>query len=304
MGLYQKHRPKTLDQFAGNRNLVSTLKSVCADKEEIPHALLFVGPTGCGKTTLARIVASELECTENNIIEIDTAVFNGIDSVRDIRKSAQFIPLGGGVRVFIIDEVHRMTTDAQNAFLKILEDTPPHIYFILCTTNESSLLATVRGRCSRYQVSLLSDKEMETLLLSVCKKEKKKIEQDVLDQIVKSAQGHPRNALTILEQVLSTPEEKRIKVAQRSQELEIDAIELCKALIARKNWATVSKILKSLKQQDEPESVRRLVLGYMSSVLLNGDNEQAGLALECFSEPFYNTGFPGLVFAAYQVCKN
>lgn len=258
----------------------------------------------CGKTSLARIVASELKCSSNNLIEIDTAIFNGVDTVRDINKSSQFTPLGGGVRIFIIDECHKLSTEAQNAFLKILEDTPEHIYFILCTTLEKSLIETVRGRCSRYQVSLLSDNEMGVLIESVCKKEKQTIEKEVLEQIVKSAQGHPRNALTILEQVLQTPEDKRLKVAERAQELEVEAIELCRALLARKNWGSISKILKSLKGQDDPESVRRMVLGYMSSVLLNKDEEQAGLVLECFEEPFYNGGFPLLVSACYKVVKS
>jgi len=301
--LYQKHRPKTFEQVIGNKSLITTLKNTCKDTSKIPHAILLVGGTGCGKTTLARIIASMLECNANNLIEIDTAVFNGIDTVRDINKSSQFTPLGGGNRVFIIDEVHRMTADAQNAFLKILEDTPPHIYFILCTTNENSLIPTVRGRCSRYQVSLLSDNEMSVLLTSVCKKEKQTIETEVLDSIIKSAQGHPRNALTILEQVLATPEDKRLKVAERAQELEVEAIELCRALLARKQWGTISKILKSLKGQDDAESIRRMVLGYMSSVLLNKEDDQCALVLECFREPFYNTNFPGLVLACYQVCK-
>ena len=130
MSLYQKHRPQTLADVQGNRNIVTTLKGLFATPEKMPHTFLFHGETGCGKTTIARIVAENLGCTENNLVEIDTGQFTGIDTVRDIRKSAQFIPLGGGVRVFIIDEVHRMTKDAQNAFLKILEDTPPHIYFI------------------------------------------------------------------------------------------------------------------------------------------------------------------------------
>lgn len=304
MGLYQKHRPKTLDQVVGNKSLITTLKNTCKDTSKIPHAILLVGGTGCGKTTLARIIASMLDCGVNNLIEIDTAVFNGIETVRKINNDSQFTPLGGGSRVFIIDEVHRMTTDAQNAFLKILEDTPPHIYFILCTTNENSLIPTVRGRCSRYQVSLLSDNEMFVLIESVCKKEKQTLDKEITDQIVKSAQGHPRNALTILEQVLTTPEDKRLKVAERAQELEVEAIELCRALLARKNWSTISKILKGLKGQDDAESVRRMVLGYMSSVLLNKDDEQAGLVLECFEEPFYNGGFPLLVSACYKVVKS
>lgn len=304
MSLYQKHRPQTFDEVRGNRNLIVTLKGLLKDMKKTPHTFLFVGETGCGKTTLARIIANELSCAENNLIEIDTAQFTGIDTVRDIRKSAQFTPLGGGVRVFIIDEVHRMTGDAQNAFLKILEDTPPHIYFILCTTNEKSLIPTVIGRCSKHQVSLLTDNEMTGLLEEVTGKENEKLDATIVEQIVKSAQGHPRNALTILEQVLATPEKRRLKVAEQAMIQETEAIELCRALIGRKKWDVVKNILKNLKANEDAEGVRRMVLGYMSSVLLNKDDEQAGLVMECFEEPFYSTGFPGLVNACYKVVKN
>ena len=303
MSLYQKHRPQTLADVQGNRNIVTTLKGLFATPEKMPHTFLFHGETGCGKTTIARIVAENLGCTENNLVEIDTGQFTGIDTVRDIRKSAQFIPLGGGVRVFIIDEVHRMTKDAQNAFLKILEDTPPHIYFILCTTNEKSLLPTIRGRCSQFQVSLLADSQMEDLLFGICEKEDEKIEVEVIQTIVKSAEGHPRNALTILEQVFATPERRRIKVAEQAQILEAEGRELCQALLQQKGWGVTKNILKGLQEQD-PEGLRRMVLGYMKAVLLNTDSEQAGYIMECFIEPFYNTGFPGLVYASYQVIKN
>ena len=302
MGLYQKHRPQTFEELKGNKNLISTLKGLFKQPEKLPHSFLFVGSTGCGKTTLARIVANELGCTQNNIIEIDTAQFTGIDTVRDIRKSAQFIPLGGGVRVFIIDEVHRMTGDAQNAFLKILEDTPPHIYFILCTTNENSLLGTIRGRCSRFEVSLLSDKEMTDLITEIAEKEGEMLNEEVIEQIVINGLGHPRDTINILEQVLATPEKRRLATAQKSQLLQSEGKELCQALLKGNNWKTINGILKGLKEQD-PEGIRRIVLGYMSAVLLNSDNERAGLILECFEEPFYNTNFPGLVSACYKVVK-
>jgi DNA polymerase III gamma/tau subunit len=206
--------------------------------------------------------------------------------------------------VYIIDECHKLSTDAMNAFLKILEDTPPQIYFILCTTNEKSLLPTIIGRCSRHQVSLLTDPEMTGLLQEVTEKEEQTIDDAVVEMIVKSAQGHPRNALTILEQVLATPEKRRLKVAEQAQELETESRELCQALLARKGWPVVSKILKNLKGSDDAESVRRMVLGYMSAVLLNKDDAQAAFILECFEEPFYNIGFPGLVLACYRVIKN
>lgn len=305
MGLYLKYRPKTLSEIEGNKEIVITLRGMFK-KNEIPHSMLFHGPTGCGKTTLARIVAKELGCAENNLIEIDTAQFRGIDTIRDLRKNIQYTPLGGGIRVYIIDEVHKMTGDAQNAFLKILEDTPNHIYFILCTTDPQSLLPTIKGRCSQFQTKVLTEEEMEELLIKVAEAEGEpdfgNKHGEVLTQIIQDSQGHPRNALQILEQVLSTPVNRRLAIAQQAAIEQSESIALCRALIKGENWNKVKVILQGLKGQDA-ESVRRVVLGYASSVLLSSDNERAGLILECFIEPFYNTGFPGLVFASYQTIK-
>ena len=302
MGLYLKYRPNTLAEIEGNREIVITLRGMFK-KNEIPHSMLFHGPTGCGKTTLARIVAKELGCAENNLIEIDTAQFRGIDTVRDLRKNIQYTPLGGGIRVYIIDEVHKMTGDAQNAFLKILEDTPLHIYFILCTTDPQSLLPTIKGRCSQFQVQLLSDDDMKSLLTKIAELENDSIEDEIIEQITQDSQGHPRNALQILEQVLSTPKKRRLTIAQQAAIEQSESIALCRALMKKQGWSEVKKILQGLKGQDA-EGIRRVVIGYASSVLLNTDNAVAGLILEAFQEPTYNMGFPGIVLACYTVIKN
>ena len=302
MGLYLKYRPNTLAEIEGNREIVITLRGMLK-KNEIPHSMLCHGPTGCGKTTLARIVAKELGCAENNLIEIDTAQFRGIDTVRDLRKNIQYTPLGGGIRVYIIDEVHKMTGDAQNAFLKILEDTPKHIYFILCTTDPQSLLPTIKGRCSQFQVQLLSDDDMKSLLTKIAELENDSIEDEIIEQITQDSQGHPRNALQILEQVLSTPKKRRLTIAQQAAIEQSESIALCRALMKKQGWSEVKKILQGLKGQDA-EGIRRVVIGYASSVLLNTDNAVAGLILEAFQEPTYNMGFPGIVLACYTVIKN
>ncbi len=302
MGLYLKYRPNALTEIEGNREIVLTLRGMFK-KNEIPHSMLFHGPTGCGKTTLARIVAKELGCTENNLIEIDTAQFRGIDTVRDLRKNIQYTPLGGGIRVYIIDEVHKMTGDAQNAFLKILEDTPLHIYFILCTTDPQSLLPTIKGRCSQFQVQLLSDDDMKSLLTKIAELENDSIEDEIIEQITQDSQGHPRNALQILEQVLSTPKKRRLTIAQQAAIEQSESIALCRALMKKQGWSEVKKILQGLKGQDA-EGIRRVVIGYASSVLLNTDNAVAGLILEAFQEPTYNMGFPGIVLACYTVIKS
>lgn len=306
MSLYLKYRPTSLDEVGGNNEIKVTLRGMFK-KNEIPHTLLFHGPTGTGKTTLARIIANKLECSENNIVEIDTAQFRGIDTVRDLRKNIQYNPLDGGVRVYILDEIHKATGDAQNALLKILEDTPAHVYFILCTTDPQSLLPTIKGRCSQFQTKVLTEEEMEELLIKVAEAEGEpdfgNKHGEVLTQIIQDSQGHPRNALQILEQVLSTPVKRRLSIAQQAAIEQSESIALCRALIKGESWSKVKVILQGLKTQ-EPEGIRRVVIGYAQSVLLSSDNPRAGLILEEFLEPTYNAGFPRIVYASYSVTKN
>lgn len=300
MSLYQKHRPTELKDVVGNSAVIESLRSQLEVPKDMPHAFLFHGPTGCGKTTLARIIAKELGCKGDNIVEIDTAQFRGIDTVRDMAKKAQYVTLNGPVRTYIIDEVHSATRDAQNAMLKILEDTPPHIFFILCTTDPQKLLPTIRGRCNIYQVSRISDKDMTKLITRVVKKEKiKKLDDLVVRSIVESALGHPRNALTILEKVIKASPKKQLKIAKEEAENQNASIDLCRAL-GKGNWKQVSSILKGLKGED-PEDIRRAVLGYATSVLLNGNNETYARILEEFAEPTYNSGFPQIVLASHNV---
>jgi DNA polymerase III gamma/tau subunit len=303
MSLDNKYRPTNLSELIGNKEVILTLKGMFKNKEAIPHSFLFYGSTGTGKTTVARIVAKELGCNENNIIEIDTAQFRGIDTVRDLRKNCQYTPLGGGVKVYILDEIHKATGDAQNALLKILEDTPKHVYFMLCTTDPQNLLPTVKGRCSQFQMQLLADEEMQILLTKIVNSENDELDNEVYEQIIQDGQGCPRNSIKILEKVLSTPKKHRLAVAKQTAEEQLEGIALCRALLKKQGWNTVKTILQGLKGQ-EPETIRRMVLGYASAVLLNKDDEVAGLILESFIEPFYNTGFPGLVYACYSVIKN
>lgn len=297
--LYLKYRPKTLDEIVGNEDVVEVLRSQLTGKKPMPRSILFHGPTGCGKTTLGRIVANELGAKGSDLKEVDSADFRGIDTIRDIRKQSAYKPLEGPCRVWILDECHRQTNDAQSALLKALEDTPKHIYYILCTTDPQKLLPTIRGRCSQLQVNPLTDREMRILLRRVVKAEGENITKQVYDQIVQDSLGHPRNALQILAQVLSVEEENRLKVAQKTAEIQSKTIELCRALTQSAPWKKVADILKGLKGE-EPEQIRRAVLGYCQAVLLGGEgNNTVAQVMEEFTEPFYNTGFPGLVLACY-----
>jgi DNA polymerase III gamma/tau subunit len=298
--LYLKYRPKVLDEIIGNEDILSVLKSQLNGEHPMPRSILLHGPTGCGKTTLGRIIANTLGAKGSDLTEIDSADFRGIDTIRDIRKQSAYKPLESSCRVWILDEVHRLTGDAQSALLKALEDTPSHIYYILCTTDPQKLLPTIRGRCSQLQVRPLTDREMKILLRRVVKAEEEALSKEIYEQIIQDSLGHPRNALQILAQVLSVKEDKRLKVAKKTAEIQSKTIELCRVLVGREPWKKVANILKGLKDEDV-EQIRRAVLGYCQAVLLGSEMQNDGVAgiMEEFIEPFFNSGFPGLVLACY-----
>lgn len=302
MSLYLKHRPQTFSEVVGNQETVDSIKNMLQKKNH-PHTYLLSGGTGCGKTTIARIMTKELGITGMDLKEINSADFRGIDSVREIIKNSQLHPIQSPARAWIIDEAHKLTNDAQNAFLKILEDTPDHVYFIICTTEPNKLLPTIRNRCSMFQVQKLTEKEMFRLIRKVLRVENETLEKEIIEQISESSEGHPRAGLQTLEQVLNVEPELRMEIAKKRIEEQGEMIELARALVSGKGWKTVADILLKLKGQDA-EGIRRVVLGYCQATLLNGkSDERIGLIMEEFLEPTYNSGFPQIVYACFSCCQ-
>lgn len=202
-----------------------------------------------------------------------------------------------------VHNCHVLTSVAQNALLKLLEDPPKHVYLILATTDPQNLLATIKGRCATFEMGILTDKEMYKLLRKVVIEEKAVIEKEVYDQIIQDSLGHPRNALQILDSVLAVEPEMQLSVAKKSAELQSKAIELCRVITnPNASWKKVSTILLGLKDE-QAETIRRAILGYCQAILLKNANDHVAFVMEQFLEPFYNTGFPGLTYACYYVVK-
>lgn len=304
MSLYQKHRPTSFDMVLGSKNQ-ATIKSIRAVIEggSPPHSFLLKGPHGCGKTTMGRLIANELGCVDDDFREIDSADFRGIDSIREIRRVMHFKPLHGERRAWLLDEVHKTSGDAQSALLKGLEDPPPHCYFILCTTDPEKLLPTIRSRCAIYEVHRLTDDDMMKLLRRIAQKEGVQLTRSVLESIVDGAKGHPRDAIQILQQVSSSPETAAALIEGRNI-LESKVLDLYQALIRGTGWKSVRSVLSELKATGEDaEGVRRYVLACCSNALLQDANDRAGIIMEQFLLPFYDVGFPGLVFACYSIVR-
>ena len=300
MSLYQKYRPKTLEGMFGNEAQIASLDGLLGNLNDLPHAWMIHGQTGCGKTTIGRIIKNKLNIHDNDFVEINSSEMRGIDTVRELIKNSGFRPMNGDFRMFLVDECHKMTDDAQNAILKLLEDTPAHVIIVLCTTAPEKMIKPILGRCQNIQVQPLDDKTMSRLIRKVVKLEKATLSEEVLSIILQDSAGHPRNALTMLETVLATPEELREDVARKTLTQQSQSIELCRALIKGSNWKTIAPILAGLKDQ-EAESTRRAVLGYCQAILLKTDEPRAALVMDYFIEPFYHTGFPQLVHACYSV---
>lgn len=302
MSLYLKYRPDDFSQMKGNAETLTALDTMLSNPKTCPHVFMFYGPTGTGKTTLGRIIGTRLGCVGRDFKEINSSNFNGVDDIREIIKSSQFAPIEGSVIVWLLDEVQKITGAAFNALLKILEDTPKHVYFVLCSTEPQKIPDTIKGRCQQFQLKILTDSQMFSLLRKIVKEEEQTLEQEIYDQIIQDSLGHPRNALQILEQVLSVPSENRLEIARQTSIQYSQGIELCRALINRLPWKTVSVILVGLKDQ-EAEAIRRMVLGYMQAILLKGENDFAAFILEEFLSPFYDSGFSGLTYACYSIIK-
>lgn len=222
--LYRKYRSQTFDELVGQEHITSILKNAVA-QDQISHAYLFYGSRGLGKTSAARILSKAVNCTklssegnpcdkcENcvairegrflDLIEIDAASNRGIDQIRELKEKIEFSPSQGKYKVYIIDEVHMLTTEAFNALLKTLEEPPKHAIFILCTTEIHKVPPTILSRCQRFDFRLGSDQELKSHIEEILKKEKVTAEDRAVELVVENARGSYRDALSLLEVVIS-----------------------------------------------------------------------------------------------------
>lgn len=220
--LYRKYRPSNFDEVVGQQPIIQTLKNAIV-QNRIAHAYLFCGPRGTGKTSIAKIFAKMLNCEDGSnkpcgkcinckmvqngshpdIIEIDAASNNGVDEVRNLIDKVKYAPMQGKYKVYIIDEVHMMTTGAFNALLKTIEEPPAHVVFILATTEPNKVIPTIISRCQRFDFNKVSQKDIEKRLSIVCKEEKIEIDPEAISLIAQLADGGMRDSLSILDQCIA-----------------------------------------------------------------------------------------------------
>ena len=221
LALYRKYRPNSFEEVVGQENTINVIKNEVLNNK-VSHAYLFSGPRGTGKTTTAKIIAKLVNClnvrdgeaceecenclnfkNSSDIVEIDAASNNGVDEIRELRDKVNLVPTSSKYKVYIIDEVHMLTTQAFNALLKTLEEPPAHAIFILATTEPYKIPITVASRCQKFQFSKITDEELVKRLKFISSNENLNISDEVLYEIARLSDGGARDAINMLDQLIA-----------------------------------------------------------------------------------------------------
>jgi DNA polymerase III subunit gamma/tau len=319
MALYRTYRPATLAEVVGQEHVTGPLTRAL-ENDRTHHAYLFAGPRGCGKTSTARIMARSLNCEQGptptpcgvcqscmdlapngagsiDVIELDAASHGGVDDTRDLRERAMFAPASSRYKIYIIDEAHMVTSAGFNALLKLVEEPPPHVRFIFATTEVDKVLPTIRSRTHNYTFRLVSTRELQIHLASICEKEGVPADAAALALIARAGAGSVRDSLSILGQVIAGAGSEGVTYADTVMQLGMTDMtlldETVDALIARDGAALFGTIEKVMDAGHEPrrfvsdlvEHLRDLIVlqhvpGAAAMALIDGPDELIARELE------------------------
>lgn len=299
--LDKKYRPSSMVSFIGNETLTRRIKTLFKDLEYFPSAILFYGPSGCGKTTLARIISKMLKISE--IHELNIADSRRIDDARGIIENVRYASLMNSQgKVIILNECHKANNEFQNAMLEVLEEPPKNVYFVLCTTEPNKVLDTIKTRCTSFKVERLPMFHMKKLISKVARKENIEVSRSVIRSICTAANGTPRRALLILNGIRNLEDEEDmidfIKSSGDMEEISPETLKLCQSLMKKDSYKKIMGMVKKL--DEDPETVRRGIVGYMTSVLLNNEDAYAALVINNFWDDLTTVGKGGLVLGIYN----
>ena len=303
--LYRKWRPRQWDEVVGQEHILQTLTNAVR-AGRVGHAYLFAGPRGTGKTTVARIIAKAVNClnedpakrpcnecehckavNENrflDLIEIDAASNTSVDDVRDLRDKINFSPSQGKYKIYIIDEVHMLSTAAFNALLKTLEEPPPHAIFVLATTEIHKIPATVLSRCQRHEFRRVPVDEIVALLKQIAKQEKIKVDEDALTLIARQATGSVRDAISLLDQLSSTGGKIDLALTQTvlGTATSQTVLDLIASIQDNQPAPAMDAIHRALDAGADPRSLARQIVDYLRGLLLiqMGNDDQVEVSKE------------------------
>jgi len=289
MSFHESYRPTGWDEVIGNEAQVDALANVIAKRKE--QTFLLSGPSGVGKTTLARIGCNQLGCITTNILEIDAATYTGIDDMRGIQELLRYSPFGKSkARAIIIDECHRLSRQAWDSLLKPIEEPPKDVYWFFCTTELAKVPNTIMTRCIHTSLQSIPSDDIRALIIDIARAEQIKLAEGVLGMIVKQANGSPRQALVNLA-LCQLCKDRKSAAAILQDILASDPIlQLCQFVATGKgSWAKAMALLIKLENEN-PESVRINVMNYLAKAL-QGTKDDRGAChflrvLELFSHSF------------------
>jgi len=289
--LYRKWRPAQWDEVIGQQHVVQTLRNAIA-ADRVAHAFLFAGPRGTGKTTTARLLAKAVNCLDAelskrpcnvcahcqavnqgrfmDLIEIDAASNTSVEDVRDLRDKINFSPNQGRFKVYIVDEVHMLSTAAFNALLKTLEEPPSHAIFILATTEVHKIPATVLSRCQRHEFRRIPVNEIVANLKTLAEGEGIEVQPEALTLLARQATGAMRDAISLLDQLASAGKPVTLEMAQSilGTATSQAVLDLVEAIIAQQSAEGLDILHRTLDAGSDPRQFARQIVDYLRSLLL------------------------------------
>ncbi|MEA2452737.1 MAG: polymerase subunit gamma/tau [Actinomycetota bacterium] len=298
ISLYRKYRSQTFDELIGQEHVSRTLKNALAE-DKVAHAYLFTGPRGTGKTSTARILAKALNCVNGptpepcgvcdscvaitdgsslDVFELDAASHSGVDETREILSGVNLATAGGKKKVYVIDEVHMLTTQSFNALLKTLEEPPSHVVFVLATTDPHKVLSTIVSRTQRFDFRRITVEALEAHLADIAKREKIKIDPDALTVIARHAEGSARDALSALDQLSSLDDQVTVDDAEKLLgDRDDDAlVEVFDAVADRDVGSVFTRLHSLVAQGSDPRQLAFTAMEHARALLLVATAPDAG----------------------------
>lgn len=282
--LHEHYRPRVLDDVVGQAAATRALAGVI--KQQSSRAFIFSGPSGIGKTTLARIAAGMMGCVAENIIEIDAATNTGIDAMRQVQELTQYRPFGKSKwRALIVDECHALSRQAWQSLLKVIEEPPEFVAWFFCTTEATKVPPTIKTRCTSVVLRPVADADLRKLLARVVSAEGMRIDREVQEVVIREAGGSPRQMLVNLALCREARGRKEASELLRAAQESDGVAELCKFLLKGGSWARATALLSDL-EGDGPEAIRIAVCNYLGGALKRARSDREACAVMELIEPF------------------